>query len=98
MSDQPKWMPSNEEIHVAMRPAYWREVSYIDPILALIRAAVEKAMAEQEARHKREVLEAKISALMDFRVEIGNETGLDDALAMYLTYIRAELAALEVPK
>lgn len=50
---------------------------------------------QQEKRHRREVIEAKISALMDFRVEIGNETGLDDALALYLTYLRAELAALD---
>lgn len=81
------------EIKAAFPAMTYKQRLVVD---ALIRSAVEKALAEQEARHKREVIEAKVAALMDFRVEIGNETGLDDALALYLTYLRAELAALEV--
>lgn len=89
-------MPSDEEI----AQAFWGVLrSQLDwrgsdiQIRALIRTAVERALAEQEARHKREVLEAQIAALVraDSRVQSYGVHGIDN----YLKDLRRKLAALE---
>lgn len=104
MSDQPKWMPSNEEIHVAMRPAYWRDVSYIDPIRALLSAAVAKALAEQEARHKREVIKARLDEIDNVASDAESSPKRGESVCEQWVYdwsreretqLRAELAALD---
>lgn len=55
------WMPSVGEIDRAV--GSYIPADRVAAIRTLIRAAVEKALAEQEARHKREVIEARIDTL-----------------------------------
>lgn len=95
MTDQPKWMPSDEEIMVATVACFRDEG--VDPVRALIRAAVEKALAEQEARHRREVIEARVSEL-DRVVQLMNmdATRVLGIINQAIATGRAELAALEV--
>lgn len=74
MSDQPKWLPSDEEI-VDSLFACGCDMNVHDPnpepIRALIRAAVEKALAEHEAHHAREIEKARLEARIE---ELDNAT------------------------
>lgn len=88
------WMPSDEEINAACNeddsPHYQPgEASFVTTaplVRAFVRTAVERALAEQEARHRREVIEARIDAIENF----DGWTSFEWAKEM-----RAELAALE---
>ncbi len=65
MSDQSKWLPTDEEIHLHLiHKGGIRFISdYCRIVRDLLRATVERALAEREARHKREVIEALIYEL-----------------------------------
>lgn len=56
-----------------------------------IRTAVEKALAERDARHKREVIEARINEAREYLFLCDSDSGWQR-----LATIEAELAALEV--
>ena len=71
MSERESWMPSDDEINAACNeddsPNYVPgEPSFVTTaplVRAFVRTAVERALAAQEARHKREVIEALIYEL-----------------------------------
>jgi len=77
-----------------------------EPIRALIRAAVEKAVADRESRHKREVIEARIFELYEYGDCTCGVYGFDHLsgkrddceVCNRLKGLRAELAALEEGK
>lgn len=92
MTDQPKWMPTDEEIHLHLiHKGGIRFISdYCRIVRDLLRATVEKALAEQEARHKREVIEARINEAREYLFLCDSDSGWQR-----LATIEAELAALE---
>lgn len=65
MSERESWMPSDEEIRRTLinMGGILDFSSFTRIVRALIRTAVERALAEREARHKREVIEARIDEL-----------------------------------
>lgn len=67
MSDLPGWMPSDDELRAIVFHCFAMNQSRSeDPINDLretIREAVGRALAEQEAHHRREVIEARIDTL-----------------------------------
>ena len=115
MTDRPSWMPSDEEInqacneddHPDYQPSAVAFVTNCELIRALIRTAAEKALAEQEVRHKREVIEARIDQLqrgIHVLVSGGTTSGKhhqDPATANWcvpcraILTLRAALAALD---
>ena len=106
MTNQTKWLPTDEEIHLHLiHEGGIRFISdYCRIVSDLLRAAVEKALAEQrdlltaafelqlseqEARHRREVLEARSEEIVLWAPS-------DPETINHLATLRAELAALEV--
>lgn len=75
MTDREPWMPSDEEIarYLPDRALYdgWGEEfdpsDLYEPIRSLIRAAVEKAVAEERSKHGNDTLRAKVETL-DFAI------------------------------
>jgi len=96
---------------VYQRKGEWRSVVQAragldtEDIAARVIAKLAARVAELEAAValagwllglvERACLKAKIEALMDFRVEVGNDTGIDEALSVWLDEYRARLAELE---
>src|SRR5574343_1661198 len=107
MSDQSKWLPTDEEIHLHLiHKGGIRFISdYCRIVRDLLRAAVEKAMAEQEARHKREVIEARLDEIDNEASDAESSPKRGESVCEQWVYdwsreretqLRAELAALEV--
>jgi len=98
MSEQPNWMPSDEEIHrhLIAKGGIRTIGDYCRIVAALISTAVEKALAEQEERHKREVIEARLEELIDYGECTCVTLGGTCAAHVHENELRADLAALEV--
>ena len=79
-------MPSDEEICEVFPAMTYAQRSKVAIIAAF---AVKRALAAQEARHKRELIEARIDAIENFDGWTSFE---------WVKEMRAKLAALEVPK
>lgn len=65
MSERERWLPTDDEIHLHLiHKGGIRFISdYCRIVRDLLRATVERALAEQDARHRREVIEALIYEL-----------------------------------
>lgn len=95
---RPSWMPSDEEIRAkwaefsrSARERYWESGCRVDASMDAPMALAGWLLGLVE----RACLKAQIAALMDFRVEVGNDTGIDEALSVWLDEYRARLAELE---
>lgn len=106
MSAEP-WMPSEEEIRAAhIRSGRGETVSelrnLIRDTLEAFKRTQDSLICEYERREairvavmvQQERLRAKIDALIELRIDLGNEFGGDAALAKLLDGYRARLAGL----
>lgn len=101
MSGRPSCLPPREEIlgfvgGALVAPEKWVVEEQADNLDALIVGAVEQALAEREARHRRELIEARLEELIDYGECTCVTLGGTCAAHVHENELRADLAALEV--